>query len=363
MRGWPAKVKSALLRPMRRDCPPAWILTDNLSISFRIIILPFVRIIEKREVLWELAWRDPIFWGMSARTRAHTPKYGPYHGNSWTQKELNMLGKQFREKLHAGDRLYGTLIVSSSPRWPALVSKTGVDFVFIDTEHNALDRETVSWMCQAYSALGLPPVVRIPRPDPYLACSTLDGGAQAIIAPYVETPEEVRLLVGAVKYRPLKGRKLKTALNGHTPLEPQLVEYLEQYNQHNSLIINIESQPALEALDEILAVPGLDGVLVGPHDLTTNSAIAEEYHNPVYIALVDEIVRKCRGRSIGVGVHVMYENGIDQEIRWARMGANLIVHMADYRLFQTGLSAALSEVKLALGDRPAAAANKEEIHI
>ena len=264
-----------------------------------------------------------------------------------------MNGKQFREKLHSGERLYGTLIVSDSPRWPSVVSSIGLDFVFIDTEHIALDRHAVSWMCQAYAALGLPPIIRISRPDPYLACMALDGGAQGIVAPYVESVEEVRTLVGAVKYRPLKGKKLQAVLSGETLLEPDLAGYLAQYNQHNSLIVNIESQPALDVLDEILTVPGLDGVFVGPHDLTINLEIAERYDHPAYIDAVDEIVRKCRAHAIGVGAHVMYPEGIPQEIRWAQMGANLIVHWADIAAFRFAMLSSLGKIKTALGDLPA----------
>ena len=271
-----------------------------------------------------------------------------------------MNGQQFREKLHTGERLYGTMIVSDSPRWPPVVSSLGLDFVFIDTEHIARDREAVAWLCQAYAALGLPPVVRIPRPDPYLACMTLDGGARGIIAPYVESVEEVRQMVGAVKYRPLKGNKLQAVLAGQAALEPELVDYLATYNQHNSLIVNIESGPGLDALDEILAVPGLDGVLVGPHDLTTNLGVAEQYHHPAYVDAVDTIVRKCRARQIGVGTHVMYRDGGSQEIRWAQMGANLIVHWADISAFQFAMQAALGEIKQALGDLPAPQDGKEE---
>jgi 2-keto-3-deoxy-L-rhamnonate aldolase RhmA len=265
-----------------------------------------------------------------------------------------MNGLEFREKLHSGVRLYGTLIASDSPRWPQVVMNMGLDFVFIDTEHIALDRHSVSWMCQTYAALGLPPVVRISRPDPYLACQILDGGARGIIAPYVESAEEVRQLVGAVKYRPLKGKILQSLLSGERALEPDLAAYLAEYNQNNSLIVNIESTPALQALDEILAVPGLDGTLVGPHDLTTNLGIPEQYEHPAYIAAVDEIVRKSRARSIGVGTHVMYSQGISQEILWAHMGANLIVHWADTNAFLFAMQSSLAEIKSALGDVPAA---------
>jgi 4-hydroxy-2-oxoheptanedioate aldolase len=263
-----------------------------------------------------------------------------------------MNGKLFRQKLHSGERVYGTMIVSDSPKWPSIVSGLGLDFVFIDTEHIANDRKQVAWMCQAYAALGLTPVVRINRPDPYLACQTLDGGAQGIIAPYVESPEEVRELVGAVKYRPLKGKRLRDMLEGKLTLEPALSDYLANYNANNSLIVNIESIPAMQALDEILAVPGLDGVLVGPHDLTTSLGISEQYHHRAYIDAVDEIIRKARAHNVGAGNHVMVKDGAAQEIRWAKMGMNMIIHWSDTNAFRYGMENSLAEIKRGIGDQP-----------
>ena len=162
--------------------------------------------------------------------------------------------KIFAERLRRADRLYGTLIVSPSPHWVPVVASLGLDFVFIDTEHIPLDREKLAWMCQAYRAVGLPPIVRITSPDPYEACVALDGGAVGIVAPYVETPEQVRELVGAVKKRPLKGRTLARHLAGE-PLDSDLQAYVEKRAAPRTLIVNIESAPALAALDEILAVP------------------------------------------------------------------------------------------------------------
>src|SRR5258707_5272328 len=118
-----------------------------------------------------------------------------------------MTPTQLRAALRAGRPVYGTLIVSDSPRWPASVAQIGLDFVFIDTEHIAIDRHPLSWMCHTYAALGLPPIVRIPSPDPYEATKILDGGAVGIVAPYVEAADQVRALRGAVKLRPLKGAK------------------------------------------------------------------------------------------------------------------------------------------------------------
>ena len=116
--------------------------------------------------------------------------------------------RSFPERLRSGENVFGTLIVSPSPMWPRALEGSGLDFVFIDTEHIALDRAQVSWMCQTYARMGLAPIVRIPSPDPFEATKMLDGGAAGIIAPYVETAAQAQALRGAVKLRPIKGRRL-----------------------------------------------------------------------------------------------------------------------------------------------------------
>ncbi len=152
-----------------------------------------------------------------------------------------MNGQEFCSALKQGQRVYGTLIVSPAPEWPQQVKNIGLDFVFIDTEHIALDRQILSWMCRTYSALGIAPIVRIPSPDPHHASMVLDGGASGVIAPYVETAEQVRLLSGAVKLSPVKGQKMMSMLAGQPGAsEPELDDYLEKRNSGNSLIVNIQ---------------------------------------------------------------------------------------------------------------------------
>ena len=139
--------------------------------------------------------------------------------------------REFLECLREGRRLYGTAVLSSSPLWPFAVKRTGVDFVFIDTEHTPFDRTILAHMCVAYRGLGLPPLVRIGSPDPHEARRVLDGGASGILAPYIESPEQVRALVGAVKLRPLKGERLRAALQKQDSLEPKLQDYLRDWNR------------------------------------------------------------------------------------------------------------------------------------
>ena len=242
-----------------------------------------------------------------------------------------MTGCELARRLHEGDRVFGTAILSPSPLWPPVVASLGLDFVFIDTEHVPLDRQQLSWMCRAYSALNIPPIVRIPRPDPIAACQVLDGGAMGVIAPYVETPEQVRELVGAVKHKPIKGRVLQERLSGRTG-PPGLDNYLAERNANNLLVINVESVPAMEALDALLTVPGLDALLIGPHDLTCSLGVPEQYDHPDFEAAVRRIVTSARAAGIGAGVHFIFDN-MEFEQRMVAAGVNMIVHQSDFQAF------------------------------
>lgn len=263
-----------------------------------------------------------------------------------------MTAPELATALHEGRNVFGTLIVSPSPRWPDALRGCGLDFVFIDTEHIALDRAELSWMCQTYAALGLPPLVRIPSPDPYGATMVLDGGAAGVIAPYVESAEQVQALRGAVKLRPIKGKRLERMLEGDKP-EPVLENYIQSAAAKRLLIVNIESTPAIEALDAILTVPGLDAVLIGPHDLSCSLGVPEQWEHPKFLATCETIFRKARAVGIGAGIHFWGE--IEQQARFLKLGANLLVHSADISLFQKHLRLELEAIRTAAGVSTSAA--------
>jgi len=254
--------------------------------------------------------------------------------------------REFLDYLKRGKRLYGTAVFSPSPLWPSAVKRAQVDFVFIDTEHTPFDRTVLAQMCLSYKACGLPPLVRIPSPDPQEARKVLDGGASGILAPYIESPEQVRELVGAVKLRPLKGERLREALHKKDSLTPELKDYLKDWNKDNFLMINIESVPAIERLDRILAEPGLDGIIIGPHDLSINLGLPEQYHDPRFEDAVRQIISSVREKGLGVGIHFSQE--AELQIKWAKEGANIIMHSSDMAMFQQRLKEDVTTIRHAL---------------
>ncbi len=260
-----------------------------------------------------------------------------------------MNATQLKKRLSTGERIYGTAVVSPSIKWLDVIKQANLDFVFLDSEHIPMGRETLANLCSLYSASGIPPIVRIPSPDPYIACTTLDGGASAILVPYVETVDQVKALVGAVKYRPLKGEKLHQILNGKEKVDKKLKNYIDERCINNLLFINVESQPAVDNLEELLSIQGVDGVIIGPHDLSCSMGLPEEYNNPLFEKTVVKIIDECNKRNLGIGIHLSEEP--EQQIKWSNLGVNIILHSSDISLFGKILNKEITLIKEGLEDK------------
>ncbi|MCP4778789.1 MAG: aldolase, partial [Planctomycetaceae bacterium] len=174
----------------------------------------------------------------------------------------------------------------------------------------------------------------------------LDGGAAGIIAPYVESVQQVQELRGAVKMRPIKGQKLQAMLSGET-VGSELEQYISEGAAKRLLIVNIESTPAMDALDEILRIPDLDGVLIGPHDLSCSLGVPEQYDHPDFLKACENIFRKARLVSVGAGVH--FWGDPKQQTQLLNLGANMLIHSADISLFQKHLQLEMAAIKSLLG--------------
>lgn len=267
-----------------------------------------------------------------------------------------MVGKEFRDALRSGKTVYGTLITSTSPKMFEVTLSLGLDYVFLCSEHVAYNPETLGWMCRAYKAAGINPVVRILEPSPFLATQALDAGAGAILVPYVENVEDVQAMVGAVKYRPLKGRKLKRILSGDEQPSAQLERYLKDYNRDHTLLLNIESPTGVSNMEQFLCVPsldgpGVDGIVIGPHDLSTSYGMPEDFRSRDFLDLSCGIIRKARAGGVSVGCHGGSRGSLDLQIEWAKAGANIILHSSDMFLFADRMHDDLQCIRAAKGEQ------------
>ena len=121
--------------------------------------------------------------------------------------------------------------------------------------------------------------------------------------------------------------RLDAVLVGMSQFEPALADYQRSHAGENILVINIESRPAMENLDALVSVEGVDAVLIGPHDLSSSLGIPERYDAPEFDAAVRTIAHRARARGVGAGIHCWM--GVQHEIAWAQAGLNFFIHSAD----------------------------------
>lgn len=265
-----------------------------------------------------------------------------------------MLGNKLRQCLHDGTQVYGTHVTYMSNMTSiGMLLNVGLDYAFLCGEHMSLDQIERAMLCRFFAASGVAPIVRISHPSAVEVAKALDVGAHGIVVPYVETVAQVREMVGAVHYRPLKGQKLEELMAAGGPQTPEMVNFFETFNANTFLIIGIESEPAFNRLDELISVNGVDGVFIGPHDMTTSIGYPEQYQHPKYQMIVKETIKKCRAANIGIGVHVQSKNYPSELMKeLMSLGMNWILDGADIIYAVEGLSKRRSELGFSILGQP-----------
>lgn len=215
-----------------------------------------------------------------------------------------MDGNELKQTLRQGGRVYGTMfsttrVAQGDERLPEM----GLDYVIVDTEHAAYNRsEVATWMTRLKS-LGITPFVRVPIPTSHYITMALDGGAEGVLAPYVETLEQVEEIVAACKWLPLKGDAVMRLVRvGQFPSE-ETRRYLEERNRKHVLFLGVESVRAIENLAALISVPGIDAVFIGPHDLSIQLGIPSQFQHPRYVEAEDQIHRVCQAHGIPIVPH------------------------------------------------------------
>jgi 4-hydroxy-2-oxoheptanedioate aldolase len=156
-----------------------------------------------------------------------------------------------------------------------------------------------------------------------------DAGAAGVLVPYCENLDDIRACVATGHYHPMKGAYLRRAVaEGVFPSETTK-EYLENRNKGSIVIIGIESEPAFNNLDDILEIPGVDAIFVGPNDMTTSLGIPDDWANPKYLDVLKAIIKKSEAKGKPVMIH---QSTMDSSTRAIELGARFIMHSNDVRL-------------------------------
>jgi 2-keto-3-deoxy-L-rhamnonate aldolase RhmA len=245
-----------------------------------------------------------------------------------------MAGIDLRKKLEDGGTVYGTMLsLSRNPRWARAIGQLQFDYVIIDNEHSAYSRGEVADFISAINTTGTTSIIRIPIPSSHYVTMALDAGAHGVLVPYCETVEEVKEVIGAARWRPLKGALVDRVMEtGEFPSEASKA-YLQRRNSSTVVIIGIESVPAAENLEEILKVDGIDAIFVGPNDMSISMGIPDQYDHPDFEEMLRFVIRTCGARNIPVAVHLQ---SVESSKKWIQEGVRFVLHKTDVGALHEG---------------------------
>jgi len=184
-----------------------------------------------------------------------------------------------------------------------IVAASGFDSLYIDMEHSPISQETVSMLCIAALGFGVTPLVRIPGHSGELLSRALDGGAQGVIVPHVDTPEQARAMASHGKYPPLGHRSVMGAGPAAAYRNLPLGQITVQSNEQTLLVAMLETPQGIANADAIAAVEGIDMLLIGSNDLCTEMGIPGQLRHPDVLAAYRTAAEACRrhGKALGIG--------------------------------------------------------------
>jgi 4-hydroxy-2-oxoheptanedioate aldolase len=206
-----------------------------------------------------------------------------------------------KEKLTKGGNVSGCLIHVPAPALVEILGMVGFDFAFIDCEHSPMTAADCEHLIRAADLCGITPLVRVPKNEQEMILRYMDIGAQGIIVPGVRNKEEAKQAVKATKYYPQGSRGLSVARSSDYGLKMVMKDYVEYANSQTVVFTSMENTDAVNNIEEILNVDGLDGVLFGASDLSQSLGYPGQLNHPVVQAAIEKARisgLKC-GKPIG----------------------------------------------------------------
>ena len=209
-----------------------------------------------------------------------------------------------RATLREGRPAFGSWLQSGNSAVAEVMARAGFDWLAIDLEHSTIDLETTFTLIQVIDLAGCAPLVRLSANDPVQAKRVMDAGAWGVIVPSVQSAAEARQAVDAVKYPP-EGKR-GVGLGRAHGYGPRFADYLRACSEGSVVIPMIEQKEGVEHVDEILEVPGVDGVFIGPYDLSASYGVAGELSHPRVHEAVQRVVVAARPAGKAAGIHVVH---------------------------------------------------------
>jgi 2-dehydro-3-deoxyglucarate aldolase len=224
-----------------------------------------------------------------------------------------MLAERIKERLRRDEVSIGSWMSMAHVSIAEIIAAAGYDWVVVETEHTAIDVSEVLPLLIAIERHGAVPLVRLAWNDPVQAKAVMDSGAAGVIVPMVNTRAEAELAVRSLKYPPMGTRGIGLArAQGYGP---GFSDYVKRANQDALLIVQIEHIEAVNNIDEILAVSGIDGTFIGPYDLSMSMGLAGQLEHPDVEAAKRKVLEATRKRDLAAGIHLVHPDTAEGQLR------------------------------------------------
>jgi len=242
----------------------------------------------------------------------------------------------------------GKLVVGSevsglrSPEVARVYAAGGFDFAFIDMEHSAFGLETVAEAIRISRQSGIVPIVRVPQAEYVWVARVLDSGAQGIIVPRVNTPHEVENVVSWMRYPPvgIRGFACTFAQTEGTAVTPE--EFMAAAHAETLVVIQIERREAVENLEAMLSIPGVDVACLGYMDLSVDLGIPGQMNHPRMIEAVTRMVNVAHRNGIAAGI---ISPELDAIRHWVKAGMRFVSYATDALLLQKAAESAVQQLR------------------
>jgi len=234
------------------------------------------------------------------------------------------------EKFESGKKLLGTFSHIGSELGMECLGETGLDFAIVDNEHASFETETTCKLVRSGDVHDLPVIARVREISRPAIMKLLDTGASGLLIPNVETVEDAKKVVQYGKFPPIGKRGFSGSRVGTWgtvyPSDQSMEVCMEVYNRWAMLFLQCETASCLEQIEEIAALEGVDGIFIGPYDLSISLGIPGQFDSPVFQAAVRRILSACKAS----GKYSIMYTGVQQDaVRYLRMGFDAVTYCLD----------------------------------
>ncbi len=243
---------------------------------------------------------------------------------------MELKENRVKKALKGGQVCIGSMVSSfRSPQIAQMFAVSGWDYLIMDTEHSFFDYGSLADIFSLARTEEIVPLVRVTVATyPYLA-RALDVGAMGVICPHVETPEEIRLILDSCLYAPLGQRGLSLSNIHLAHRRATQKEYVEWANANTLIVIQPETKKAIENIEKLVSIPGVDAVMIGPHDLSLSLGIVGQLKHPQMAEAYERIIAACQKFGVAPGIHL---TEFDQAQEWLAKGMRFFTFQSDIRM-------------------------------